>query len=257
VPAESLAQAGRRAACDFELASAMACPFPAPDVATVETANGEPARVAVLGGHALVREGLRALINQHPDVRALTPSELGEAADARPDVVLLDVDDHHVDILSMLHETRDAFPHAHVLVLIAHCHSDRAQEFVLAGASGVLTKDKPAAHLMHAIRKVRQGEVWLGRAPMSHLVAELAWNADAANVDPEHERIASLTVRERDVVALVTGGFSNKAIASKLGISDNTVRHHLTSVFAKLDVPDRLALAVYAFRHRLVDRKPG
>jgi DNA-binding NarL/FixJ family response regulator len=213
--------------------------------------------VAILGGHALIREGLRALVNQESDVHALGPAEVEDLVhrrDTAPDVVLLDVDNNH-HVLQLLHETRDSWPNAHVIVLIGHCPSDRAQEFVLAGASGVLTKDKPASHLANAIRKVNEGEVWLGRAPMAHLIAELAWHPDGAAIDPEHERVGALTARERDVVELVASGLSNKAIASKLGISDNTVRHHLTSVFAKLDVPDRLALAVYAFRHRLARGK--
>jgi two-component system, NarL family, nitrate/nitrite response regulator NarL len=222
----------------------------------IETgAHPDRIRIAIIGGQSLMREALRALVNQQADLYALAAGELEalvHRTDGAPSVVVLDVDGEHVDMIVMLHETRDAWPTAHVIVLVARCHSDRAQEFVLAGASGVLTKDKPADHLANAIRKVHEGEVWLGRAPMAHLVAELAWNAHTANVDPEHECIASLTARERDVVELVTGGLSNKAIANKLGISDNTVRHHLTSVFAKLDVPDRLALAVYAFRHRLV-----
>jgi DNA-binding NarL/FixJ family response regulator len=138
-----------------------------------------------------------------------------------------------------------------VIVLTGRCDPDHAEKYVLAGASGVLTKDRSGEHLALAIRKVHGGEVWLGRGPMAHLIEELAWNPHAAAIDAERSHIATLTAREREVVELVSAGLNNKAIASSLHISENTVRHHLTSVFGKLDVPDRLALAVYAFRHQL------
>jgi DNA-binding NarL/FixJ family response regulator len=82
------------------------------------------------------------------------------------------------------------------------------------------------------------------------LIADL--QRPARRADADRTRIASLTARERDVVGLVGEGLANKAIAERLSISDNTVRHHLTSVFAKLGVTDRLSLLVYAFKHKVV-----
>ena len=215
--------------------------------------GGVPIRVAVVGGYTLVRDSIRALVAQHGhrDVLGERDTRRDAVAADAPDVVVLDLDTAHPDAMSLLHQTRGSWPNAHVIVLTARCDPDHAEEYVLAGASGVLTKDRPGEHLALAIGKVNAGEVWLGRAPMAHLIAELAWNPHAAPTDPEHDHIASLTARERDVIGLVSAGLNNKAIASSLGISENTVRHHLTSVFGKLDVPDRLALAVYAFRHAL------
>jgi two-component system nitrate/nitrite response regulator NarL len=218
-----------------------------------------PIRVAVVGGHALTRDSLRALLAQHADAHALSDAQTDESGEdaEEPDVVVLDVDGADGDAMSMLHEARTRWPDAHVIVLTASREPEHAEQVVLAGASGVLTKDRPGEHLALAIRKVHAGEVWLGRGPMAHLISELAWHPRGVRSETEHNPIASLTVREREVIGLVSVGLSNKAIASSLCISENTVRHHLTSVFGKLGVPDRLSLAVYAFHHQLANDQPG
>jgi DNA-binding NarL/FixJ family response regulator len=99
---------------------------------------------------------------------------------------------------------------------------------------------------------VHEGELWVDRATTAQIVSDAMNAPRGREAHPEHARIASLTTREREVIALVSQGSNNKAIAAHMKISDNTVRHHLTSIFSKLGVPDRLGLVIYAFRHKLV-----
>jgi two-component system nitrate/nitrite response regulator NarL len=119
---------------------------------------------------------------------------------------------------------------------------------MLAGAMGVVLKEHAAEVLIKAINKVHQGEVWLDRSMMGTVLDEMT---QAPEIDPEGARIASLSDREREVIALIAEGLKNKQIAQRLFISETTVTHHLSSIFSKLDVSDRLELIIYAFRHGL------
>ena len=126
-----------------------------------------------------------------------------------------------------------------------------AGQLVLAGARGVVSKDRSAVHLLDAIRKVHAGELWIDRATTAQIIGHMARRRSRENGDPERLKIASLTPRECEVVSLVAKGHSNKAIAQQMKISDNTVRHHLTSIFSKLEIADRLSLVVYTFQHKI------
>jgi DNA-binding NarL/FixJ family response regulator len=127
---------------------------------------------------------------------------------------------------------------------------DRA---VLAGARGVIEKRAPPAMLLKAIEKVHQGELWVDRAATSRIFMELARQKAAKNKSPEHHKITSLTPRERQSIAAVAGdaNASGKVIAARLNISEHTLRNHLTSVYSKLGVLNRLALYAYAHQHGL------
>ena len=101
---------------------------------------------------------------------------------------------------------------------------------------------------MKAIKKVSEGEVWIDRSMMGSMIQEFSKPTQA---DPEEAKIDSLTLREREVIKLVGEGLKNRQIAERLYISETTVTHHLSSVFSKLEVSDRLELIIYAFRHAL------
>jgi DNA-binding NarL/FixJ family response regulator len=115
---------------------------------------------------------------------------------------------------------------------------------------GVVLKEKAAETLLRAIERVHAGEVWLERAMMASVLSQMT--RASQQPDPEAAKIATLTTREREVIALIGEGLRNRQIAERLFISETTVRHHLTSIFAKLEVADRLELVIYAFRHALV-----
>ena len=193
-------------------------------------------RIAVVGGHALYYDATRALLEREGFAVAL---------DGEADIVLVDHDD-----APALRDVRLEFGDARILVLISRADNDTSAQLVRDGAHGIVSKARTADHLMMAIRKVHDGEMWVDRVVATTLMSDL--QRPGRRNDADRARIASLTARERDVVNLVGEGLANKAIAERLSISDNTVRHHLTSIFAKLGVTDRLSLVVYAFRHKIV-----
>jgi DNA-binding NarL/FixJ family response regulator len=120
----------------------------------------------------------------------------------------------------------------------------------------VLNKEHAADILIKAIHKVQAGEVWLDRVEMAHLLADLRSTTTPLNPDPEQEKVAALSDREREVLDLVSQGLKNREIAERLFISDHTVRHHVAAIFVKLGVSSRLELILYAYRHHLA-KPPG
>ena len=220
------------------------------------TATAPPIRVLLVDDHAVVRTGLRLLIESRPGLQvvgeaATRPAALTAAAREHPDLILLDLDLGGSSGLDFLPELLAAAPAARVLILTGLRDAEVHRRAVRLGAMGVVVKDKAAEVLLQAIEKVHAGEVWLERTMMAATLRELTRRGTATPHDPEAAKIATLTAREREVIALVGTGLKNRQIAQRLFISETTVRHHLTAVFAKLGVADRLELVIYAYRHGL------
>ena len=215
-------------------------------------------KVLIVDDHAVVRAGLRMLIDQDPDMEvtglAGNRSEaLAAATSEQPNIIILDIVLGDDDGLSFLPELRAVAGNARVLVLTGLRSPESQRRAMRAGAMGIVLKEHAAEVLIKAIKKVHQGEVWLDRLAMGSVLQEISENKQP---EPDKEKIASLTEREREVIGLVGEGLKNKQIASRLFISETTVTHHLSSVFSKLEVSDRLELIIYAFRHGLA-KMPG
>ena len=122
---------------------------------------------------------------------------------------------------------------------------------VKAGARGVVSKEAPTDDVLAAVRKVHGGELWLDQTLMQALLGQLV--APSPKADPEAQRIASLTAREREVIGMIVQGKGalNKDLAERAFISERTLRNHLTTIYQKLDVANRLELYVYATKHGL------
>ena len=194
-------------------------------------------RVALVGGLPLNHDATRALLDREGFEVALNGSA---------DIVLVD----HDDDAPPIRDIRAQYAQARVLVVTARMDNESSAQLVRDGAHGIVSKARTGDHLIAAIRKVHAGEMWVDRVVATTLMADL--QRPGRRNDADRARIGSLTARERDVVNLVGEGLANKAIAERLSISDNTVRHHLTSIFSKLGVTDRLSLVVYAFKHKVV-----
>jgi two-component system nitrate/nitrite response regulator NarL len=121
---------------------------------------------------------------------------------------------------------------------------------------GLVSKQKAADTVIRAIEKVYAGEVWLDRAMIASILNDQISTSVAPDQSVEALRIAKLTEREREVIQLIGEGIKNRQIAERMYISEATVRHHLTSVFAKLGVADRFELVIYAFQHGLAKLPP-
>ena len=215
--------------------------------------SARPITIMIVDDHVVIRSGLRMLIEH--DQRMLVVAQAGNreealerAASSRPDVIILDLLLGDEDGLSFLPELCQASPSSRVLVLTGVQNPDAHRRAIRRGAMGIVLKEHAADQLLKAIKKVHEGEVWIERSMIGTMIQELH---KPAPVDPEITKIESLTDREREVIALIGEGLKNKQVGERLFISETTVTHHLSSVFSKLEVSDRLELIIYAFRHGL------
>jgi DNA-binding NarL/FixJ family response regulator len=221
----------------------------------------KPIRVLLVDDHAVVRAGLRMLLESRPGLTVV-----GEAADRataltmaskeQPDIILLDLDlggDSSVDFLPDLQAASDR---ARVIVLTGLRDPAVHRRSIQLGAVGVIYKENAVEVLMKAIEKVLAGELWLERSLMASLITEMRAKTAPQPPDPEAAKVALLTDREREVIALIAEGLRNKQVADRLSVSEITVRHHLTSIFRKLGLSDRLELALYAHRQNLAKSPP-
>jgi DNA-binding NarL/FixJ family response regulator len=220
-----------------------------------DTKKTQKVKIVIVDDHGVVRAGLRLLIET--DRRFSVCGEVGNCRDAldateatQPDLIMLDVNLDGENSLQLIPKLLKAAPASRVLVLTGLNDEGIHAEALKAGAMGLVLKEKAAEVLLKAIEKVSQGEVWFDRTTMGSVLSEMS-RGGRAGADPEAVKIASLTDREREVVTLIGEGLKNKHIAERLFISETTVRHHLTSVFDKLGVADRLELVIYAYRHSL------
>jgi two-component system, NarL family, response regulator LiaR len=199
-------------------------------------------RVLIADDHAVVRQGLRTFLGLQDDIDVVGEAADGDEALAaaerlEPDVVLVDLVMPGVDGIEAIRRLRERVPAARAIVLSSFVDDDKLFPAVRAGAAGYLLKDVQPKELVAAIRTVHGGGALLDPSVAARLMAELA-------EDP-------LTPREREVLALIGRGMSNKRIARELGIAEKTVKAHVSSVLAKLGVADRTQAALYAVREGL------
>jgi DNA-binding NarL/FixJ family response regulator len=212
-------------------------------------------RVLIADDHAVVRQGLRTFLELQDEIEVV-----GEAADGieavelvqrtEPDVALLDLVMPRLGGLEAIRRIREVAPATRVLVLTSFADDDTVLPAVRAGAAGYLLKDVQPPELVGAIRTVHAGEALLAPAVATMLVEQLA----AEDGDGAAERDDHLTPREREVLALLARGRANKVIARDLGVSERTVKTHVSNILAKLNLTDRTQAAVYAVRHGIVPK---
>lgn len=216
--------------------------------------TGGPIKILLIDDHTIVRIGIRMIIESREGYEVVgdvgsSVEALEIAARKQVDIILLDLNLGEESGLELIGQLTALQQSARVIVLTATANQSVLRSVVLAGARGLLHKGQTRDLLLRAIEKVHAGEVWLDRQMIAELIGELS-GANRPAVDPEEVKIRSLTEREHEVVNLIFEGCSNRQIAQRLSISETTVRHHLSSVFSKLEVANRLALVVYAHRHK-------
>jgi len=215
-----------------------------------------PIRILVIDDHAVLRAGLRMIIESHMGMVVVGEAEnrretLASIANEAPDIILLDLDLGDENGLDLLPELIAAVPDARIILLTGLRDPEVQRRAILLGAMGLVSKQKAADTVIRAIEKVYAGEVWLDRAMIASILNDRVNSSVAPNQSAETLRIAKLTEREREVIRLIGEGIKNRQIAERMYISEATVRHHLTSIFAKLGVADRFELVIYAFQHGL------
>lgn len=220
--------------------------------------DNAPIRVFLIDDHRSILWGLERLIEGGTPPMEVVGSATShaEALDAlrgvSPDVILLDLDlgkENGLDAIPNL----IAASAAKILVLTGVREKSVHDKAVLAGAKGVVEKEAPAQTILAAITKVHEGQLWVDRAAAGRIFVEFSRRSAPQAPDPEEQKIASLTEREREIIVTVAAnaGATGRAIAENLHISEYTLRNHLTSIYDKLDLANRLELFAYAQKHGL------
>ena len=216
----------------------------------------QPIRVLLVHNHVVTRAGIRMLIESWPGVKVV--GEVGNSDDFErlpssepPDIVLLDIDGE--ESLSLFDFFSSKMLDARIVVLTGSCDSEMHERVVRLGAVGLVHKNRATDELRRALEKVHAGEAWLDRTLTANVIVGIARAGGLHKLDSEPERIASLTQRQSEIASLVCNGLKNREIAERLYISETTVRHHLTSIFNKLEVSSRFKLISLLYRNRLVE----
>lgn len=208
-------------------------------------------RIVLVDDHAVVRSGLERLLKSEPGFEVVGSaadgaSAVGVVAAAAPDVVLMDLQMPNVDGVAATRRIVHEHPNTQVLVLTSFSDRERIVGALDAGAVGYLLKDAEPAELVAGIRAVARGESPLHPKAARELLTRR--NADASD-----QPAVRLTAREREVLTLVRQGMANKQIGRRLGISERTVKAHLTSLYTRIGVSDRTQAALWAERQRISD----
>ena len=214
----------------------------------------EPIRIVVVDTHWLIREGLRTLVNSLDDMVIVAEAETAEQALAavssqKPEIVMLDLDIAGANIVELIPDILQASKGVRILALTGSHDAELHLRAVRLGALGLILKERDGNSILKSIRRVHAGEAWIERSMTASLVADIS--NDKEKRSREASKIEKLSQREREIVKVLCNGLNNKQIAETLFISEATVRNHVTSILSKLELSDRLELAIYSYRHGL------
>ena len=212
--------------------------------------------VLIADDQALVRVGLRKILESEPELTVVGEASDGEEAvdgarRLRPDVVLMDIRMPVLDGIEATRRIADAQPGTRVLMLTTFALDTYVYDALRAGASGFMLKDAPPEEIAAAVRIVASGEALLAPAITRAVVEEFARQRPAAAPTPT-PALAGLTPREREVLDLLARGLSNPEICKRLVISEATTKTHVARILQKLDLRDRVQAVIYAYESGLV-----
>jgi len=209
-------------------------------------------RVLIADDHLLVREGLRRILELDTNIEIIT--EVGDGQGAiniarkmKPDVIIMDINMPGTNGIVATRVITNELPDTRIIALTIY-EDEKVVEMVKMGVAAYVLKDVAGSELIDTIHKVMNGEVVIHPRVANRLVNELTRPEKKADDN-------KLTRREKDVLALLAKGYTNKQMAETIFISEKTVKNHLTSIFRKLGVKDRTQAAVYALKNNLVSEE--
>jgi two-component system response regulator DevR len=212
-------------------------------------------RLMIVDDHEVVRLGMRAAFEVEPDIAVVGEASNGAEALAKmsvlaPQLILMDVRMEKMGGIEACREIKSRYPDVHVLMITSYTDDDAVFASILAGASGYLLKNMSRVELLKAIRLAASGQSLLDPARAKQAASRLTTMTHGG---PGHE----LTEREREVLAWIARGYTNKQIADTIYVSEKTARNHVSHILEKLGMSRRSEAAAYAVEHKLVPPREG
>lgn len=206
-------------------------------------------RILLVDDQAIIRQGLRSMLESNPDMEVIGEAENGQRAleqipALQPDVVLMDIRMPVMDGVAATQAIAQQYPQTRVLVLTTFDDDEYVAQSMRVGAKGYLLKDTEPEELALAIRSVHKGHTQLGPGLFQKAIAPISTSAQQP-IEPPPE-FAQLTHREREVLRLIASGANNREIAQALYLSENTVKNYVTSILSRLNLRDRTQAALLA-----------
>lgn len=219
--------------------------------------GGRDIRILIADDHTIFREGLKSLFESESGFLVV-----GEARDGKetikmmkilePDVLLLDMSMPKTDGMEVMRTIAKSDTRAQTILLTAEIKGEQISEAFRLGARGLVMKESAASVLYKSIRCVMKGKYWIGTESYDN-PAEILSGFNERTAKRLRQKQYGLSARELDIVGAVAAGYTNKEIAARFRLSEQTVKHHLSNVFDKLGVYNRVELALFALHHGLID----
>ena len=214
-------------------------------------------RVMIVDDHQLFREGIKSILSATKDILVVSEAADGETAITQahihnPDIILLDIVMPHIDGIRTLRRMKDLGIKSRIIILSAHSSKNYIINAIKLGASGYITKDNNRQNLIQVIRRVASG----GKYLQPSLGMILRQNLDEEEYDDYSEDIKKMELlsrREFEILTLVARGNTNKEIGNKLFISEKTVKNHMTQIFKKIEVEDRVQAVIFAYKNSIIE----
>ena len=223
----------------------------------MDEAAPQRVRIGLADDHQMFRDAVRRLLDAEPDLVVVGEASDGAEAVAltlqyEPDILLLEVAMPHGNGMQVLQQIAAASKATRIIMVTGAVEEYELRQALRLGARGFVLKESGAEQLLESIRVVHGGEYFVGRECMADLVSAVRNRGVVIEGKvPPRKADFGLTTRERQIVSAVVNAYQNKEIAEKFAISEKTVKHHLTNIFNKVGVSNRLELALFAVHHHL------
>ncbi|MBS4535198.1 response regulator transcription factor [Clostridium sp. D2Q-14] len=207
--------------------------------------------IMIADDHSLMRQGLRQILELEENIKVICEASDGEdtilkAIDKKPDVILLDINMPKINGIEALRRLKDIGCESKIIVLTIHDDREYLMRTINMGVDGYVLKDSDSDTLVKSIKDVYQGKTYIQPSLAPLLVRE-----SDSNITKEESKKSSLTKREYEVITLIAEGLNNREIGAKLYISEKTVKNHVSNIFKKIEVNDRIQAAIFAYKNNI------